>query len=141
MILSDLLMYLRARKGGVFYSDVSEAIEIPTLRLVRAERTLTVPDLTTEEIGRLAEYFNVPVLDLREAKRRSRADLTSYLAGLEKSGAPARLRLRGDQSVSGPIVWRDRHAVALRQPDRSAVVVYRSSVEAWGEETTTMRNG
>src|SRR5436305_1292565 len=97
MILSDLLTYLRARKGGVFYSDVAEAVEIPTLRLVRAERTLTVPDLTSEEIGRLAEYFDVPAATLREAKRRSRADLTAYLAAQEKSGAPVRLKLQGDQ--------------------------------------------
>jgi hypothetical protein len=133
MILSDLLTYLRARKGGVFYSDVSEAVEIPTLRLVRAERTLTVPDLTLEEINRLAEYLDVPAEELRQARRQSRADLTSYLAVQEKANAPVTLRLRGDQQVSGPIIWRDRHAVALRQPDRSALVVYRSSVEEWGD--------
>jgi hypothetical protein len=133
MILSDLLTYLRARKSGVFYSDVAEAIEIPTLRLVRAERTLTVPDLTSDEIGRLAEYFDVPAETLRAAKRRSRADLTSYLAMQEKSGAPAQLKLQGDLVASGVVLWRDRHAVALRQPDRSAVVVYRSSVEDWGD--------
>jgi hypothetical protein len=133
MILSDLLAYLRARKGGVFYSDVAEAVEIPTLRLVRAERTLTVPDLTAEEIGRLAEYFDVPAATLRAAKRRSRGDLTAYLAAQEKSGAPARLTLQGDQVASGVVIWRDRHAVGLRQPDRSAVVVYRSSVEDWGD--------
>jgi hypothetical protein len=132
MILSDLLMYLRARKGGVFYSDVSEATNLATLRIVRAERTLTVPDLTSDEIDRLAAYFDVPAEELREAKKKSRADLTSYLASQEKSGAPAQLRLRGEQNVSGTIVWRDRHAVALRQPDRTAVVVYRSSVEEWG---------
>jgi hypothetical protein len=134
MILSDLLTFLRARKGGVFYSDVSETVEIPTLRLVRAERTLTVPDLTPEESNRLAEYFDVPAEELRQAKRRSRADLTAYLAGLEKSNAPARLRLRGDQIVSGAVLWRDRHAIALRQPDRAALVVYRSAVEGWGAD-------
>jgi hypothetical protein len=136
MILSDLLTYLRARKSGVFYSDVSEAVEIPTLRLVRAERTLTVPDLTSDEINRLAEYFGVSAAKLREARRKSRADLTAYLAAQEKSGAPAQLKLQGDQIVSGPVLWRDRHAVALRQPDRSALVVYRSSVEDWGDEVT-----
>jgi hypothetical protein len=141
MILSDLLTYLRARKGGVFYSDVSTAVEIPTLRLVRAERTLTVPDLTADEINRLAEYFGVPAATLRAARRRSRADLTSYLAGQEKTGAPAQLKLQGDQTVSGAVLWRDRHAVALRQPNRSALVVYRSSIEGWGDEATSDEPG
>ena len=70
MTLSDLLCYLRAKKGGVFYSDVTEAVEIPTLRLVRAERTLSISDLTVEELSRLAEYFEVPVEELRDAQRQ-----------------------------------------------------------------------
>src|SRR5438067_6396446 len=61
MTLSDLLCYLRAKKGGVFYSDVTEAVDIPMLRLVRAERTLSISDLTAEELGRLAEYFAAPL--------------------------------------------------------------------------------
>lgn len=133
MTLSDLLTYLRARKGGVYYSDVSEAVGIAALHLVRAERTFTVPNLTPEEIGRLAEYFDVPVDDLRRAQRTSRSDLTAYFAAREKAGAPVHLRLLGNVRVSGHVAWRDRHAVALRQPDGSSVVVYRSSVESWGE--------
>jgi transcriptional regulator with XRE-family HTH domain len=132
MTLSDLLALLRARKGGVFYSDVAEAVEISTLRLVRAERTFTVPDLSPEEINRLAEYFGVPASQLRDAQRQARGDLTSYLAQQEKEKAPARLRLLEDLTVSGPVEWRDRHAVALRQPDETVLVVYRTSVESWG---------
>jgi hypothetical protein len=132
MILSDLLTYLRARKGGVFYSDVSEAVDLPLLRLVRAERTLTVPDLTIDELGRLAEYYGVPVDELKDARLQGRADLTTYLANQEKAGAPAQLQLQGNARVSGKILWRDRHAVALEQPDRTSLVVYRSSVERWG---------
>ncbi len=134
MTLSDLLTYLRARKGGVFYSDVAAAVEIPTLRLVRAERTYTVPDLTAEELSRLAEYFGVPVEELRRARQRGRGDLTSYLASREKAKAPAHLSLLGGAAVSGPVVWRDRHAVGLRQPDGTTLVVYRSSVERWGAD-------
>lgn len=133
MTLSDLLIYLRARKGGVFYSDVAEAIEIPTLRLVRAERTFSVPDLTPEELNRLAEYFGISAEELRAAQRQCRADLTAYLGAQEKANAPAYLTLLGDVQVSGPVVWRDRHAVALRQPDGSTMVIYRSSVERWGQ--------
>ncbi|HEY8885651.1 MAG TPA: hypothetical protein VIO35_10095 [Chloroflexota bacterium] len=132
MTLSDLLCYLRAKKGGVFYSDVTEAVEIPTLRLVRAERTLSISDLTVEELSRLAEYFEVPVEELRDAQRQARADLTAYLAQHEKNRTTARLRLLGDVDVTGPVVWRDRHAVALRQPDDMVLVVYRSSIESWG---------
>jgi hypothetical protein len=135
MILSDLLTFLRARKGGVYYSDVAEAAGIPMLRLVRAERTTTVPDLTTEEVARLAEYFDVPVGELREAKRHGRADLTAYLGTQEKAGAPVQLHLQGNVDVSGTILWRDRHAVALEQSDRTSLVVYRSSVERWGPTT------
>lgn len=134
MILSDLLTYLRAKRGGEFYSDVAEATGIPTLRLVRAERTFTVPDLTPDELGLLAEHFGVPVEDLAAARLQARGDLTSYLAKGEKSGRPVQLRLKGDLRVSGPVVWRDRHAVALRQPDTTVLVVYRSSVESWGEK-------
>lgn len=133
MTLSDLLAYLRARKGGVFYSDVTETIGVPTLHLVRAERTFTVPSLTPEEVGRLAEYFDVPVDELRQAQRQSRSELTNYLGAREKTEAPIHLRLLGDARVSGRVAWRDRHAVALRQPDDSILVVYRSSVDAWGE--------
>jgi transcriptional regulator with XRE-family HTH domain len=135
MTLSDLLTYLRARKGGVYYSDVSEAVGIPALHLVRAERTFTVPSLTPDELGRLAEYFGVPVDDLRRAQRTSRSDLTAYLAAREKASAPVYLQLLGDVRVSGRVAWRDRHAIALRQPDGSSVVVYRSSVDSWGEES------
>lgn len=137
MTLSDLLMYLRARKEGVFYSDVTEAIGVPTLHLVRAERTTTVPNLTPDEIGRLAEYFGVPVDELRQAQRQARSALTTYLGTQEKAGAPVHLRLLGDAAVSGSVVWRDRHAVALRQPDDSILVVYRSSVESWGDIATS----
>jgi transcriptional regulator with XRE-family HTH domain len=133
MILSDLLTYLRARKGGVFYSDVADAVGLPLLRLVRAERTMTVPDLTLEELRRLAEYFEVPTDDLARTRLRGRGDLTSYLAAQEKANQPARLLLRGGSNVTGLVEWRDRHAVALLQPDRSSMVVYRSSVEEWGD--------
>lgn len=134
MILSDLLTYLRARQDGEFYSDVAEATGIPTLRIVRAERTFSVADLTPDDLDLLATHFGVPADELRAAQRQARGDLTSYLAGQEKATRPARLRLKGSGMVSGPVVWRDRHAVALRQPDRSVLVVYRSSVEAWGED-------
>jgi transcriptional regulator with XRE-family HTH domain len=133
MILSDLLAYLRARRDGLFYSDVAEATGISTLRLVRAERTFANPDLTPDEIERLARYFEVPAEELRTAQRQARGDLTSYLARQEKSSQPVRLRLLGGAEVSGPLVWRDRHAVALRQPDKTTLVVYRSSVEGWGD--------
>ncbi|HVC32694.1 MAG TPA: hypothetical protein VNL16_04215 [Chloroflexota bacterium] len=133
MTLSDLLTYLRARKAGVYYSDVAGALGIPTLRIVRAERTHTVPNLTPDELGRLAEYFEVPVEELRQAQRQTRHDLTTYLGTQERAGAPAYLRLLGGIAVAGPVVWRDRHAVAVQQPDQSVFVVYRSSVEAWGE--------
>ena len=137
MTLSDLLTYLRARKGGAFYSDVAEAVGLPMLRLVRAERTVTVPDLTSEELGRIAAYYDVPIAELREARLQGRADLTTYLALQEKAGAPAQLRLQGDDEVSGKILWRDRHAVALEQADRTSLVVYRSSVERWGAPAAT----
>lgn len=136
MTLGDLLALLRARKGGAYYSDVAEAVEIPILHLVRAERTFSTPQLTPEELTRLAEYFAVPVERLEDARRRSRADLTSYLAECEKEHRPAALTLVGQQKVSGAILWRDRHAVALRQPDGAALVVYRSNVDSWEEETT-----
>jgi hypothetical protein len=133
MTLSDLLTYLRARQAGEFYSDVAEATGIPILRLVRAERTFSVPDLTSEELDRLAAHFGVPPEELRAARLQARGDLTSYLAHGEKSRQSIQLRLKGDGRVTGPVVWRDRHAVALRQPDRSVLVVYRSSVESWGD--------
>jgi transcriptional regulator with XRE-family HTH domain len=134
MTLSDLLTYLRAQRGGPFYSDLAEAVDIPVLRLVRAERTFSVPDLSADELNRLAEYFNVPARELHEARLRSRGDLTAYLARQEKAAAPAQLRVRGAGPVSGLVAWRDRHAVALRQPDGAMRVVYRSSVDSWGEE-------
>ena len=133
MTLSDLLAYLRARRGGAFYSDVAEETGIPTLHLVRAERTFTVPDLSSDELDRLASYFAVPAEELRTARLQARGDLTSYLAKQEKGSAPVQLSLQGGIDVSGPVVWRDRHAVALRQPDASTLVVYRSSVERWGD--------
>jgi|GEM_PF-6121931 len=131
MTLGDLLTLLRARKGGVYYSDLSEAVEIPTLRLVRAERTFSTVDLSAEEIARLAEYLDVPVDRMEEARQRSRADLTSYLAECEKEHRAAQLTLVGNQKVSGPIIWRDRHAVALRQTDGAVLVAYRSNVDGW----------
>ncbi|HLH74043.1 MAG TPA: hypothetical protein VKX96_12225 [Chloroflexota bacterium] len=131
MTLSDLLPYLRARKGGVFYSEVSEGTGIPPLRLVRAERTFTVPNLTAEELDRLAAYFDVPVDQLRQAATESRSILTTYLATREKDGRPAHLNLVGGVHVSGMVAWRDRHAVGLRQPDDTCLVVYRSNVEGW----------
>jgi hypothetical protein len=136
MTLSDLLTFLRARKAGIFYSDVAEATEIATLRLVRAERTYTVPDLSPDEINRLAEYFGVPAEQLHEARQQSRGALTAYLGENEKAKTPVTLRLLGDASVTGPIIWRDRHAVALSQPDGSTLVVYRSSVERWGDASS-----
>ncbi|HEX5417913.1 MAG TPA: hypothetical protein VFZ25_19830 [Chloroflexota bacterium] len=136
MTLGDLLTLLRARKAGAYYSDVAEAVEIPILSLVRAERTFSTPRLTPEELTRLAEYFGVPVERLEEARRRSRADFTSYLAACEKDHRSATLTLVGQETVSGTILWRDRHAVALRQPDGSVLVVYRSNVDSWEEDGT-----
>lgn len=131
MTLSDLLTLLRAHKGGVFYSDVAEAVEIPTLRLVRAERTFSVPDLSHEELGRLAEYLGAPLEDLERARLVSRGDLTAYLAACEKDQQSAQLTLTGDIRVSGRVAWRDRHAVGLAQPDGTVLVAYRSNVDHW----------
>ncbi|MBX6772460.1 MAG: helix-turn-helix transcriptional regulator [Chloroflexi bacterium] len=132
MTLGDLLVHLRARAGGLFYSDVAEATGIPVLRIVRAERTTSVPDLSDAELARLADYFGTSIEELQQAKRQTRAEVTAYLGGQEKAHAPARLQLRGAGVVSGPVVWRDRHAVALRQPGGAVLVVYRTSIERWG---------
>lgn len=133
MTLSDLLTLLRARKGGVFYSDVADAVEIPVLRIVRAERTLSVPDLTPDELGRLAEYLDAPLEELERARLVNRGDLTAYLAACEKEKRSADLTLVGEARVSGPVSWRDRHAVGLAQPDGTTIVVYRSNIDRWNE--------
>jgi len=131
MTLSDLLPFLRARKEGSFYSEVSEVTGISTLRLVRAERTFTVPDLTNDELSQLAAYFAVPVDQLRQAQLATRTSLTTYVARRESEKLPAHLELVGGVQVSGMVDWRDRHAIGLRQPDGTCLVVYRSSVEGW----------
>ena len=131
MTLSDLLAYLRARNGGVYYSDIAEATGIPSLHLVRAERTYTVANLTRDEIERLASFFGVTTEELLQAQKRVRSDLTAYVAAQEKDGLPIHLCLVSGATVSGQLAWRDRHAIALRQPDQSTVVVYRSNVTSW----------
>src|SRR5579883_3072516 len=106
MTLGDLLVHLRARAGGVFYSDVAEATGIPVLRIVRAERTTSVPDLSDAELARLADYFGVPIEELQQAKRQTRAEVTAYLGGQEKAHAAARGWSAGRSSGATAMLWR-----------------------------------
>lgn len=128
MTLADLLMYRRARKGGAYYSDVAEAIEIPTLKVVRAERTFSAVDLTEEELGRYAEYLDIPVEELLTARSQTRSSLTNLLAHAQSRNEPVHLELLGGVQVAGPVLWRDRHAIGIGQDDGRIAVVYRSSI-------------
>ncbi|MCS7061487.1 MAG: hypothetical protein RMN25_10025 [Anaerolineae bacterium] len=128
MSLGDHLRFLRAMRGGVQSSGMSEADR----RKVR-ELELRYRDTSDDElVHRLADYYGVPVEELMWHRARSRRSLSDYLLAVHSQNRPAELRLRCGEVLTGRVLWWDLAAIGLCvAEDRPLVVVQRHAVIDW----------
>jgi hypothetical protein len=132
MSLSDELRYLRALHGGAEPYELEQATGVPHYVYSFMEKKYArVGD--DDVLGKVAEFYQVPVEKLLAERERYRKRLTQFLADVTAQRRPIRLRLRGDAVAAGTVERSDRLIVSLRQPDGSEVVAYRHNVVDWEE--------
>ncbi len=130
MSSGDYLRYLRALKGGPDLFTVSEGSGVPpgTLREIE-QRYRAVGD--EETLEKLAQYYDVPVEELRWRHGWSRKALSLALDVAQAEDVPIQLNLRTGQSLRGKVVWWDLGATLLETDDGDQVVVQRHMVDTW----------
>ncbi|HEY64092.1 MAG TPA: hypothetical protein G4O02_05920 [Caldilineae bacterium] len=130
MSSGDYLRYLRALKGGPDLFTVSEGSGVPSNVLREMEqRYRAVGD--EETLEKLAQYYEVPVEELKWRHEWSRKALSIALDIACVEGVPIQLNLRTGQSFRGKVVWWDLGATLLELEDGSQVVVQRHMVDTW----------
>jgi sRNA-binding regulator protein Hfq len=130
MSLGDTLRLLRAKHGGITPVDIEAATTLPKgLYRQMEQRYRAVGD--EESIGILAEYYGVPVEDLRWRLDWPRKALSRALVECVRAGAPITLYLWNGQQLSGTVKWWDLGAVGLETGGENPVVIQRHAVERW----------
>jgi len=130
MSLGDYIRYLRAMNKGITPWEIEAATGIPSgLQRQIEQRYRAVGN--EEEIRKLAEFFGVPVEELRWRQEWSRKKLSQTLAITMEKGEPITLELRTGEIFQGRIEWWDLGAFGLRLEDGSLVVVQRHIVDKW----------
>jgi len=128
--LGDYLRYLRAVKGGPSPWEIADASGVPSSIYRQMEqRYRAVGD--EETLARLANYFQVPVEELRWRFEWPRKALSAALRAAQEEGHSIRLHLRTGENIAGRVVWWDLGAVLLTLADGKQVVVQRHVVERW----------
>jgi sRNA-binding regulator protein Hfq len=130
MSLGDYLRLLRAKSGGITPLEIESATGLPkgTYRLME-QRYRTVGD--DESVRLLADFYRVPVDDLRWRMDWPRKALSHSLVAAMRSRSPITLCLWNGQTVSGIVKWWDLGAVGLITDQDDLLVVQRHAVEHW----------
>jgi transcriptional regulator with XRE-family HTH domain len=130
MSLGDYLRLLRARRGGITPWDIEAATNL-TRGLYRQmeQRYRSVGDAESLQI--LAEFYGVPVEELRWRLEWPRKALSRALAATQANHSPITLHLWNAETVTGLVRWWDLGAVGLEMADGALLVVQRHATEHW----------
>ena len=130
MSLGDTLRLLRAKRGGITPVDIEAATALPKgLYRQMEQRYRAVGDEAS--IGLLAEYYGVPVEDLRWRLDWPRKALSRALVESVRADAPITLYLWNGQQLSGTVKWWDLGAAGPETAGENLIVIQRHAVERW----------
>ena len=142
MSLGDELRYLRARHGGGNLRQIELEAGLAPGALRSMEQRYRRVGEDDAELQKVAAYYKVPLEKLQWHRERFRKAFSAHLQyGLE-TGAPIRVRLRTDGTMSGRVCWWDMGAFGLEPADgKPLVVVQRHAVLDWYEPTSDEDEG
>lgn len=132
MSLSDYVKFMRATKGGVTPWEIADATGVPSkeVHLLEVKHRRMGDD--DEMLGKLAQYFEVPVDDLIRRRDAFRKRLTGFVADRQRSEEPVTFVLESGERLEGTIAWFGREAIALQPPDSGhPLVIQRAVIAEW----------
>lgn len=135
MSLGDHLRYLRAVNGGQSTDEVAKAIGLENATELNLAEVRYRPVADDHLIESLATYYARPVAEFQWHNARPRKYLTFYLSQAKEQQSLVSLTLRGDQEVSGRVLWWDLSSVGLRQESGRVLVVQRHAIIDWPKAT------
>lgn len=130
MSTGDYVRYLRAVKGGPTPQDIESATGVTAGAYRQIEQRYRAIG-SEEELGRLAEYFGVPVEELTNRSEWTRKALSAALVEARELDAPIRLEMRNGHAITGKVGWSDLGAALIQLEDGSEIVVQRHIVDRW----------
>ena len=142
MSLGDYLRYLRAMRGGISTRDVVLGAGLTDLRGVREieQRYREVGD--EETLEKLAQFFEVPVDELKWHRSRSRKALSGFIDQAMREKQPVALQMRTGETLAGTVRGWDLDCIGLQPADGDEmVIVQRHAVVDWcpAGETSSAR--
>jgi hypothetical protein len=84
-----------------------------------------------EMLARLADYYNVPLQELKFHRERYRKALSAVLYRSEETDRVVRFRLRTGEMMAGRVRWWDLGAFGLEREGQELTVVQRHAVIDW----------
>lgn len=113
MSLSDYIKYLRAVKGGLTPWEIADGsgVSARDVHLLEVKHRRMGDD--DEMLGRLAQFFEVPVEELITRRDAYRKRLTFFLDESQQEEEPLQVKLESGEEISGKVLWYSREAVAL----------------------------
>lgn len=135
MSLGDHLRYLRAWNGGQTTEEVAKAIDLDNITQLNLAEVRYRPVENDHLIEKLAAYYGRPVAEFQWHNARARKYLTFYLSEAKDQQRPVSLTLRGEQPLTGQVVWWDLSSVGLREDSGRVLVVQRHAIIDWPKAT------
>jgi hypothetical protein len=136
MSLSDYVKHLRAVNGGLTPWEIAEGSGVPAREIHLIEVKHRRVGENDAVLGSLAEFFKVPVEELKGRREAFRKRLTAFLEESSEEDHYIVLRLEDGEEIAGRLDWYGREAIAI-VPDYAAgdeqcpCVVQRSWVSDW----------
>lgn len=135
MSLGDHLRYLRAMNGGQGTDEIAKAIGLDNATQLNLAEVRYRPVDDDHLIESLAAYYARPVAEFQWHNARSRKYLTFYLSQAKEQQSLVSLTLRGEQQLTGRVVWWDLSSVGLRDESGRVLVVQRHAIIDWPNAT------
>ncbi len=132
MSLSDYIRYLRAVKGGLTPWEIAEGSGVPArdIHFIEVKHRRVGEDDAT--LQKLADFFGVPVDDLKTKREAYRKLFTQFLKESQQSTDPVALKLESGEELEGAVEWYSREALALTSGDgERPYIVQRGWVTNW----------
>jgi transcriptional regulator with XRE-family HTH domain len=131
MSLGDELRYLRAFHGGEDLESIEETTGIPQGTIRMWEQRYRRVGEDDEMLARLADYYSVPLEELKFHRERYRKALSAILYRSEEEGHVVRLKLRTGEKMVGRVRWWDLGSFGLEREEGEFTVVQRHAVIDW----------
>ncbi|MBN1953834.1 MAG: helix-turn-helix domain-containing protein [Anaerolineae bacterium] len=132
MSLGDELRYLRAFHGGLTHQEIEQALELPAGTLWSIEQRYRRVGEDDAVLGRLADYYQVPLAELQFHRERYRKALSAVLHRSQTQQEAWAYQVRTGETLRGVVKWWDLGSFGLETED-GLIVVQRHAVVDWEE--------